>query len=305
MKARRVLLALLATVGVLIVCELAFGALDFGETTIGDACTTSANFDGSGVDGAVQRFALSAISGAACELGVSREELVLSLVPSAGGDRALGQGDDQPRAPRTASSGRPRTRPGTACSEESSPRCSTRSSPTHSHGCSARQANSIPRVALSYQEMIATLQDYWGEAGLRDHAAVPHGARCGNGQSGDVPSLASARTRGRSRTSSRASGRPTAATARTRIASSSYYQYQVLLKPAPDDVLDLYFGSLSCDRHRPRSATTSVSSRTTGSSRRSAPGASAGRSGATAWRSRSSRTSSRSAASSSTSSPRR
>ncbi len=85
MKARRVLLALLAAVGVLIVCELAFGALDFGETTIGDACTTSASFDGSGVDGAVQRFALSAISGAACELGVSREELVLSLVPSAGG----------------------------------------------------------------------------------------------------------------------------------------------------------------------------------------------------------------------------
>ena len=85
MKARRVLLALLATVGVLIVCELAFGALDFGETTIGDACTTSANFDGSGVDGAVQRVALCAISGAAGEVGVSREELVLSLVPSAGG----------------------------------------------------------------------------------------------------------------------------------------------------------------------------------------------------------------------------
>jgi len=82
---QRVLLALLAAIGVLIVCELAFGALDFGETRIGDPCTTSASFDGSGVDGAVQRFALSAISGAACELGVSREELVLSLVPSANG----------------------------------------------------------------------------------------------------------------------------------------------------------------------------------------------------------------------------
>jgi len=81
----RVLFALLAAVGVLIVCELAFGALDFGETRIADPCTTSANFEGGGVDGAIQRFALSAISGAACELGVSREELVLSLVPSAGG----------------------------------------------------------------------------------------------------------------------------------------------------------------------------------------------------------------------------
>ena len=79
----RVLLALLAAVGVLIATELALGALDFGETRIADACTTEANFEGGGVDGAIQRFALSAISGAACELGTSREELVLSFVPSA------------------------------------------------------------------------------------------------------------------------------------------------------------------------------------------------------------------------------
>lgn len=82
----RILGALLAAAGVLIVAELAIGALDFGETTIADACTTTADFHGKGIDGAVQRFALSAISGAACELGTSREELVLSFVPSAGGD---------------------------------------------------------------------------------------------------------------------------------------------------------------------------------------------------------------------------
>jgi hypothetical protein len=80
----RVLAALLAAVVVLIVAELALGALDFGETRIADACTTEAAFDGGGIDGAIQRFALSAISGAACELKTSREELVLSLVPSAG-----------------------------------------------------------------------------------------------------------------------------------------------------------------------------------------------------------------------------
>ena len=79
----RVLAALLVAVGVLIVAELAAGALDFGETRIADPCTTDANFEGGGIDGAVQRFALSAISGAACELGASREELVLSFVPSA------------------------------------------------------------------------------------------------------------------------------------------------------------------------------------------------------------------------------
>ena len=79
----RVLLALLAAVGVLIVTELALGALNFGETRIADPCTTEASFEGGGIDGAIQRFALSAISGAACELDTSREELVLSFVPSA------------------------------------------------------------------------------------------------------------------------------------------------------------------------------------------------------------------------------
>ena len=83
MKPVRVLAALLVACGVLVVAELAAGALEFGETRIADACTTEANFEGSGVDGAVQRFALSAISGAACELDTSREELVLSFVPSA------------------------------------------------------------------------------------------------------------------------------------------------------------------------------------------------------------------------------
>jgi hypothetical protein len=78
-----VLAALLAAVGVLIVVELAMGALSFGETRIADPCTTEADFEGGGLDGAIQRFALSAISGAACDLGTSREELVLSFVPSA------------------------------------------------------------------------------------------------------------------------------------------------------------------------------------------------------------------------------
>ena len=79
----RVLGALLVAVGMLIVAELAAGALNFGETRIADACTTEADFEGGGIDGAIQRFALSAISGAACELDTSREELVLSFVPSA------------------------------------------------------------------------------------------------------------------------------------------------------------------------------------------------------------------------------
>jgi hypothetical protein len=83
MRPRRVLAALLVAVGLLVVAELAMGALDFGETRIANPCTTEADFEGGGIDGAIQRFALSAISGAACELDTSREELVLSFVPSA------------------------------------------------------------------------------------------------------------------------------------------------------------------------------------------------------------------------------
>jgi hypothetical protein len=79
----RVLAVLLVAVCVFIVAEIAAGALDLGETRIADPCTTEASFEGGGIDGAIQRFALSAISGAACELGTSREELVLSFVPSA------------------------------------------------------------------------------------------------------------------------------------------------------------------------------------------------------------------------------
>ena len=58
-----------------------------------------------------------------------------------------------------------------------------------------------------------------------------------------------------------------------------YYQYQVVLKPSPADILDLYLGSLRGARLRSRRATTSASSRTTGRPRRSAPGAWAGKSG--------------------------
>lgn len=84
MTSVRVLAALLVAAGVLVAVELGLGAVDFGETRIRNACTTDAEFEGGGIDGAIQRFALSAISGAACELGTSREELVLSLVPAAG-----------------------------------------------------------------------------------------------------------------------------------------------------------------------------------------------------------------------------
>lgn len=69
---------------VLIAVELALGALSVGEPKLADPCTAEPSFAGGGLDGAVQRFALSGLNGAACELHTTREELVLSFVPSAG-----------------------------------------------------------------------------------------------------------------------------------------------------------------------------------------------------------------------------
>jgi hypothetical protein len=75
---------LLAAAAVLIVVELATGAIGFGKPKLADPCTDKPAFKGGGLDGEVQRFALSGLNGAACRLHTTREELVLSFVPAAG-----------------------------------------------------------------------------------------------------------------------------------------------------------------------------------------------------------------------------
>ena len=73
-----VLLAALALAAcVLLVLELAAGALQFGERLSRDPCSASATAFGRGVDATIQRIALDGLDGAACELGTTREELVL------------------------------------------------------------------------------------------------------------------------------------------------------------------------------------------------------------------------------------
>ncbi len=69
----------------LIAVELGKGAASYGEFQPADPCTASSTFPGEGLDPTIQRIALSGLNGAACELGTSREELVLSFVPEAGG----------------------------------------------------------------------------------------------------------------------------------------------------------------------------------------------------------------------------
>jgi predicted MFS family arabinose efflux permease len=60
---------------------------DFGQFTAADPCTAGPDpFSGGGFDATLQRFVLSGVNGAACELGTTREELVLSLEPRSGVD---------------------------------------------------------------------------------------------------------------------------------------------------------------------------------------------------------------------------
>ena len=78
-----VLLALLLVAAILVAVELGLGAAGYGSRTVANPCRPRA-FAGSGIDSAVQRVVLDGLDGAACRLGTSREELVLSL--GSGGD---------------------------------------------------------------------------------------------------------------------------------------------------------------------------------------------------------------------------
>ncbi len=75
--------ALLVAAAALIGLELANGAMDAGALAIRDPCQARPAFPGQGVDATLQRIVLDGLDGAACELGTSREELVLSLAPTA------------------------------------------------------------------------------------------------------------------------------------------------------------------------------------------------------------------------------
>jgi hypothetical protein len=76
------LVALLVGAAVLLGVELANGAADAGALAVGDPCEERAAFPGQGLDATLQRIVLDGLDGAACELGTTREGLVLSLSPS-------------------------------------------------------------------------------------------------------------------------------------------------------------------------------------------------------------------------------
>lgn len=79
-----VLLSLLAAAVVLIGVELGKGATRSVSPPVANPCRARPPFPGGGVDAVIQRIVLDGLDGAACKLGTTREELVLSLSPSAG-----------------------------------------------------------------------------------------------------------------------------------------------------------------------------------------------------------------------------
>ncbi|MDQ6797072.1 MAG: hypothetical protein M3011_03430 [Actinomycetota bacterium] len=88
---RRVVIVITAVLcagtGGLLVIERSSGAADYGPSHVASACTAPADpFPGAGLDATLQRIVLSGLNGAACDLGTTREALLLSLAPNSGFD---------------------------------------------------------------------------------------------------------------------------------------------------------------------------------------------------------------------------
>lgn len=76
-----ILVALFVGAIALVGIEFANGAAGAGTLAVRDPCEPRSAFPGQGLDATLQRLVLDGLDGAACELGATREELVLSLSP--------------------------------------------------------------------------------------------------------------------------------------------------------------------------------------------------------------------------------
>jgi hypothetical protein len=73
------LLVSVAAVAAVLVPYLALGGGFYEPTPVADPCVSREWRDPGGLEAVVEQIALSALDGAACELGVAREDLVLAL----------------------------------------------------------------------------------------------------------------------------------------------------------------------------------------------------------------------------------
>ncbi len=78
-------LVALAAVAVVVVTYLALGGASYKPTPVADPCKTREWRNPGGLQEIAEQIVLSGLDGAACKLGVSREELMLALV----NDRSL------------------------------------------------------------------------------------------------------------------------------------------------------------------------------------------------------------------------
>lgn len=78
-KAARPLLVALGLVAAVLLPYLALGGASFEPTPVADPCQMREWRDPGDIDEVLEQIALSALDGAACELGVSREDLVLAV----------------------------------------------------------------------------------------------------------------------------------------------------------------------------------------------------------------------------------
>ena len=148
---------------------------------------------------------------------------------------------------------------------------------------------------LTFQDLILTLQNFWASKGCL--ILQPYDNEMGAGTFHPATTFARwGRGPGTPPLCSPRAGPRMAAMARIPNRLQHYYQYQVILKPAPANVQDMYLELLRRSAWTP-SCTISALSRMTGKAPPWAPAGWAGKCGATGWRSPSSLISSRWAAS--------
>ena len=135
---------------------------------------------------------------------------------------------------------------------------------------------------LSFQDLILTLHKYWGDQGCA--ILQPYDIEVGAGTLHPATVLRALGPRPWKAAYVHPSRRPgDGRYGENPNRLQHYYQYQVILKPNPEDLQALYLGSLKAIGIDP-ACTTSALSRMTGRTRPSGPGGWAGRSGATGWR---------------------
>ncbi len=81
------LIGLVVAAGALLGVEARAGGADLGRSTLSDPCVVSPREVGGGIDATLQGVVLDGLAGAACELRVSRENLVLSFGSDVGNER--------------------------------------------------------------------------------------------------------------------------------------------------------------------------------------------------------------------------